>query len=212
MLTRFSIVAEMAHELRRAEFSLVDRWCDVNEWFRFRVALPDFRSKLRRYIQTLPSDRAEALISRSRETTTHFAWCVRDEPDEPFTFWLNEYKSQRDWLRGYADSVHNHRYNFCTTLLSGSYLHERYDVRLDPNNGLIAGTCLLERTVTEAGETAVMLVDEFHRIPRVVDNTFTFLVKSRPVYTSSLSFDPLTRTARRHVPVESRLGELTERI
>ena len=55
----------------------------------------------------------------SRETTTHFAWCLLDRPDDGFSFWLHEYKPQQDWRIGYADSVHNHRYHFCTTILRG---------------------------------------------------------------------------------------------
>ncbi|MQA10911.1 MAG: hypothetical protein GEU98_20615 [Pseudonocardiaceae bacterium] len=212
MLTRISVLAGLAEELRRNEYPLAERWSLVHEWFERRVALPGFRARLREYLRALPADRAGAVANRSRETTTHFAWCLLDEPDDPFSFWLNEYKPQRDWQRGYADSVHNHRYHFCTTILSGSYLHERFDVRLDSETGLIASARLRRRTVAEEGSAGMLLASDFHRIPRAVDNTMTFLVKSRPVYDSSLSYDPVTGTGRRHVPVESRLGELTERI
>jgi hypothetical protein len=57
-----------------------------------------------------------------------------------------------------------------------------------------------------------MLADEFHRIPEAADGTMTFLVKSRPVSSFSLSFDPATGIGHRHVPVEVRLGELADRI
>ena len=83
------------------------------------------------------------MIRRSRETTTHFAWCLRDVPDEPFTFWLHEYKEQRDWRQGYADSVHNHRYHFCTTILRGGYLHERYAATINPSTELIGSAELV---------------------------------------------------------------------
>jgi hypothetical protein len=57
-----------------------------------------------------------------------------------------------------------------------------------------------------------MLANEFHRIPKAADDTVTFLVKSRPVRPWSLSYDPDTRTSHRHVPVESRLEELTKHL
>jgi hypothetical protein len=45
-----------------------------------------------------------------------------------------------------------------------------------------------------------------------VDGTMTFLVKSRQVTPWSLSWDPLTHESHLHVPVESRLSKLVERL
>jgi hypothetical protein len=160
----------------------------------------------------MPADEAAAMTIRSRETTTHFAWCLRDQPDEPFTFWLHEYKPQRDWRQGYADSVHNHRYHFCTTILVGWYLHERYRATIDPGTGLIATAELVDSTTCGAGAAGRVLAHEFHRIPYAADVTMTFLVKSREVNSWSLSYDPATRTSHRHVPVEFRLGDLARRL
>nr|BFE49725.1 hypothetical protein GCM10017745_31520 [Saccharothrix mutabilis subsp. capreolus] len=188
---------------------VADHWARVEVRFREWAGRPGLRDRLRAYLSSLTPREEMRVIARSRETTTHFAWCLRDEPAEPFTFWLHEYKPQQDWRHGYADSIHNHRYHFCTVLLAGSYLHERFDARLAPDGGSIVDTTLLRSTEAVEGDAGTMLAHEFHRIPKAADDTLTFLVKSRAVTPWSLSFDPDTRTSHRHVPVESRLEELT---
>jgi hypothetical protein len=210
--TKGSAVAELAEQLRAAEFDLSSRWDMVDRWFETWAERPGLRTGLRAHLLALPNDQADAVISRSRETTTHFAWCLRDCPDEPFTFWLHEYKEQRDWRAGYADSVHNHRYHFCTTILRGGYLHERYSATVEPGTELIAATELLTSTPCQVGAADSLFASDFHRIPRAVDGTMTFLVKSREVTPWSLSYDPLTHESHKHVPVESRLSQLVRRL
>nr|WP_091383285.1 hypothetical protein [Actinokineospora alba] len=202
-------LSELADRMRTTP---ARRWSAVHDCFGSWVDGPTLRSVLRQHLLSLGPDKAAALIGRSRETTTHFAWCLRDREAEPFTFWLHEYKPQSDWRPGYADSVHNHRYHFCTVILRGGYLHERYATTIDPDTGLISAATLLRRTECGVGESGFLLADEFHRIPSAADQTMTFLVKSRPVSAASLSFDPATKIGHRHVPVESRLEELTSRI
>ena len=193
-------------------FDLSSRWDQVDRWFETWAERPNLRADLRAHLLDLPTDQADAVIRRSRETTTHFAWCLRDRPDEPFTFWLHEYKEQRDWRAGYADSVHNHRYHFCTTILRGGYLHERYTATISPETALIASTELLTATPCPVGASGSLLASDFHRIPRAIDGTMTFLVKSREVTPWSLSYDPVTQESHRHVPVESRLSQLARRL
>ncbi|OLF19499.1 hypothetical protein [Actinophytocola xanthii] len=212
MPLRVSAVGELAEQLCDADFDLVEQWDRVDKYFAAWAEQPGLRMNLRHHLLNLPNDRAEAIIERSRETTTHFAWCLRDRPEEPFTFWLHEYKQQRDWRQGYADSVHNHRYHFCTTILRGGYLHERYDARLDPDTELIGSAELLQSTPCPVGASGFLLASDFHRIPRAADGTMTFLVKSRSVMPWSLSYDPATQESHRHVPVESRLEQLAHRL
>ncbi|SDC15261.1 hypothetical protein SAMN05216174_101296 [Actinokineospora iranica] len=204
-------LSELAQRMREIDLTR-RRWTAAHAGVETWVDGPGLRSVLRRHLLDLGPAKAAALVERSRETTTHFAWCLRDNPDEPFTFWLHEYKPQQDWRPGYADSVHNHRYHFCTVILHGGYRHERFDATVDPDTGLISAAKLTHRTDCETGASGIMLADQFHRIPRAVDGTMTFLVKSRPVTPWSLSYDPDTHIGHRHVPVESRLEELTRRI
>ena len=212
MLIRLSAVAELAEELRRVDEPLALRWDLVEDRFQAWAGRPGLRAGLRAHLLDLPPEQARETIERSRETTTHFSWCLRDQPDEPFTFWLHEYKAQRDWRPGYADSVHNHRYHFCTTIVRGGYLHERSRADIDPSTEMISDAALTESTPCETGAIATMLSSQFHRIPLAMDVTMTFLVKSREVTRWSLSFDPNTRTGHRHIPVESRLDELANRL
>ena len=207
-----SALGDLAEQLRAAEFDLSARWDEVDRWFEAWAGRANLRAHLRAHLLGLPTEQANAVIGRSRETTTHFAWCLRDRPGEPFTFWLHEYKEQRDWRAGYADSVHNHRYHFCTTILRGAYLHERYAAAIKPDNGLISATELLTATECPAGAAGSLLASDFHRIPRAMNGTMTFLVKSRAVTPWSLSYDPVTRESHRHVPVESRLSHLAQRL
>lgn len=212
MPIRVSALGELAEQLRSAEFDLSERWDTVDTWFETWAQRPGLRDDLRRHLLELPNEQAAAVIRRSRETTTHFAWCLRDVPGEPFTFWLHEYKEQRDWRVGYADSVHNHRYHFCTTILSGGYLHERYAATINPGTELIGSAELKTATPCPVGSSAFLLASDFHRIPRAADGTMTFLVKSRQITPWSLSYDPATRESHRHVPVESRLAHLAGRL
>ncbi len=212
MRIRVSALGELAEQLSAAEFDLSQKWEQVDRWFERWADQPSLRNNLRHHLLELPNPQAEAMIKRSRETTTHFAWCLRDRADEPFTFWLHEYKQQRDWRQGYADSVHNHRYHFCTTILRGGYLHERYEAIINPSTDLIGTAELTRSTACPVGASGSLLSTDFHRIPRAVDGTMTFLVKSREVTPWSLSYDPVTQESYRHVPVESRLEQLAKRL
>jgi len=201
-------LSELAAQLAGADCDPAQPWPQIHDRFRAWAGQPGLRRRLRSHLQDLPADAVAAVTSRSRETTTHFAWCLRDRIDEPFAFWLHEYKPQYDWRQGYADSVHNHRYHFCSTLLRGEYLHELHEVTLDPVTELITSVDLLDRATYATGDASYLLATDFHRIPRSSDGTMTFVLKSRQVSPWSLSFDPATRTGHRHVPVESRLAEL----
>ncbi|MGM1065407.1 hypothetical protein [Saccharothrix sp. Mg75] len=207
--TGFSALAELATLISVADPPVVDHWGHVERRFREWADRPGLREGLREHLRALSPQDEMRVVARSRETTTHFAWCLRDEPAEPFTFWLHEYKPQCDWRQGYADSIHNHRYHFCTTIVQGSYLHERFTAEVDDDDLAILSTTLLRSAEAVEGNSGTMLAHEFHRIPKAADDTLTFLVKSRAVRPWSLSYDPDTRTSHRHVPVESRLEVLT---
>ena len=209
MRTRSSALAELAGALRAAD---VTDWQAVAGRFATWASRPGMREELRHHLRTLSGEVAAAVIARSRETTTHFAWCLFNEPADRFSFWLHEYKPQKDWRIGYADSVHNHRYHFCTTILRGSYVHERFATEMDLAKLTIRSATMVHSGVCETGEIGTMMSDEFHRIPKAADGTMTFLVKSRPVRGWSLSFDPVTNASRRHVPVEERLDRLADRL
>jgi hypothetical protein len=160
----------------------------------------------------MPADEAACVVARSKETTTHFAWCLYDRPDDPFSLWLHEYKPSRVWLPGYANSVHNHRYHFCTTLLAGSYLHERFTADLDQTGTVIRSVARVGASRYVVGSGGHLLSHEFHRIPHAADGTMTFLVKSRMVTPWSVSYDPATGLSQQHIPMTTRLAQLGGRL
>ena len=212
MPTRLHALAELANAIRDIQTPVVDHWSEVNRQFQDWVGQPGLRAELKSYLADLPSAEFEALIGRSRETTTHFAWCLFAGNDDPFSVWLHEYKPQRDWREGYADSVHNHRYHFCTNIISGAYTHQRYAAEIDETTHLVSAVTRLRSTVCPTGTGGFLLSDEFHRIPDAQDGTMTLLVKSREIRSWSLSYDPMTGRGYRHIPVENRLVDLVGRL
>lgn len=173
---------------------------------------PDLLGSLREQFRDLSPTAGAEIAAGSRETTTHFAWRLAHDDALPFSFWLHEYKPQRDWWLGYANSVHNHRYHFSTTVLAGGFQHEWYDVQLDPTAELVRGLACSDTEVWRPGPTRMVAAERFHRVARAIDGTLTFVVKSSPVRGWSLSVDPATWVSRRHVPVEGRIGGLADRI
>jgi hypothetical protein len=212
VLIQVSALAELADQLNSVDVSPIDRWDLVDKRIQPWATQADLRPKIRGFLRDLPPEQLSAIRARSRETTTHFAWCLRDQPEEGFSFWLHEYKPQRDWRQGYADSVHNHRYHFTTTIVNGGYLHERYLAAVESTTQMISAVQLVTSTMCGIGDMGMLLASDFHRIPQAEDRTLTFVVKSREVVRWSLSYDPNTRTSHQHIPVESRLDDLASRI
>lgn len=212
MPTGLSVVTDLASAIRRVPPPVGDRWPSVARVFREWTDDPALRRALLAHLRVLPPDEAAAVVARSKEATTHFAWCLYDEPGDPFSLWLHEYKPHRDWQPGYANSVHNHRYHFCTVLLSGGYQHERFTADVDATGTVVRAVTRRDGTFCAEGTGGYLRSDEFHRIPTADDGTMTFLVKSRPVAPWSLSFDPRTGVSRRHLPMSTRLADLADRV
>jgi hypothetical protein len=210
--TGSSILAELADEIRDTGAPAADHWVSVDRLLQDWASSPSRRHGLRAHLRTLPADEAAAVVARSKEATTHFAWCLYDQPGDAFSLWLHEYKPSRNWLPGYANSVHNHRYHFCTTLLSGGYLHERFTADVDDERTMIRAVTRQDSTFCQEGGGGHLLSHEFHRIPVADDGTMTLLVKSRMITPWSLSYDPATGLSQRHIPMRNRLTDLAGRL
>lgn len=212
-LAGFPVLADLARQLSADPEAAALDWLVVHEITgRWLAAQHDLLTELRRRLRVLSDPVRAELAAGSRETTTHFAWRLVHGQAMPFSFWLHQYKPQTDWWRGYANSVHNHRYHFCTTVLTGSYQHEWYDVRLDAAGELAREVTWRGTEVWRPGPVRALTADQFHRVPRAADGTITFLVKSRPVRGWSLSVDPSTNFTRRHIPVEVLATDLADRL
>ncbi|MFC4942568.1 hypothetical protein [Pseudonocardia sp. GCM10023141] len=196
-------LADLAVQLNGLDADPVLRWSAFDAAFRCWASATDPCHAVRRHLADLPPGAAPPMAA-----ATHVARCLRDVPDEPFSFWLHTYRPQRDWLRGYAESVHNHRYHLSSTVLSGSYEHERFDVAINARTGLIDQAGLKHRGTYCTGDAGALLFTEFHRIPAAADGTAALLVKSRAIAPWSLSFDPSRRRGYRHAPAAERVVRL----
>jgi hypothetical protein len=145
------------------------------------------------------------------ETPTHYKWCLVDLPQDSFTLWIHEYKAEDPQVRLYARSIHNHRYDFCTTILSGSYLHERFGVDVTSAGDVRAVTALAAETV-KTGDSLVLQADEYHRVTGFDDATLTLVVKSRPRTAWSYSVDEDAKRLRRHVSAADRVDFLVAKL
>ncbi|MEW2589986.1 hypothetical protein AB0893_06195 [Micromonospora aurantiaca] len=150
------------------------------------------------------------LEAGARETSSHFVWRLFDDPADYFSIWINEYKDEA-LVGSYVDSIHNHRYDFCTTILNGWYSHERYSVSLAwpdrHGSAILDGT---RRAVT--GDSLLLRAHDFHRIPEFDKGTLTLLVKSRERQPWSFSINPETGVVNRHVPANARLSLLEAKL
>jgi hypothetical protein len=78
LLTRLSPLSELATRLRTARDPLAADWRVVDEWFRPWAAQSGLRDELRSQLRTLSTAESVKVLRSSRETTTHFAWCLLD--------------------------------------------------------------------------------------------------------------------------------------
>jgi hypothetical protein len=208
-----SVLTELADGIRAVPTGDTGTcWPAVGRVFEEWVDTKGRRADLKAHLRALAPEDAAEVVMRSKEATTHFAWCLLDRPDDGFSLWLHEYKPSRDWLPGYANSVHNHRYHFCTTLLSGAYQHERFTADVNEDATEIRSVAVERSTLCREGISGYLLSHEFHRIPHAEDGTMTFLVKSRMVAPWSLSYDPDTHLSQRHIPMDHRLADLAGRL
>ncbi|MCB0905665.1 MAG: hypothetical protein KDB63_00920 [Nocardioidaceae bacterium] len=140
-----------------------------------------------------------AQAARLHETSTHFVWQLAGLPDEGVRIALNEYKSNGSTPVTYAGSLHDHRYDFASLILSGGYDFENYRVDLDESVVVRERYHLLEVGSVRCGEVARVPNELFHRLVRTLPNTVTLLIKLPPVKPASTSYDLRTGRIQRHV-------------
>lgn len=160
---------------------------------------------LAREIDTMSTGSWQAIAGRSRETSTHFAYNLYDSDDEQYSVWINEYKPSAARERSYASSVHNHRYDFVTTPLTGAYRYSHYklsDVSTIP--------CREMGDTLRVGDILQVSSTKIHSLDSIEDGTCTLLVKSRPRERFSTSWDLTSGESSDHWPVEERPAILAE--
>lgn len=151
-------------------------------------------------------EQLEQIADRSLERTTHYKWFLGARPGK-YTVWLHEYKSPELFARAmdFAASVHNHRYGFCSCVLSGA-LHVSEFIIGGPGEPIeLSGT----RTLRQ-GETMILSQEDVHRVDRVEPYTFTLLVQGPPARNFSTCYDVPSGRGRRVYDLQSRLPETIE--
>jgi hypothetical protein len=169
----------------------------------FLASVEEFRGEL-----CALSERAFAtLMPLSRETPTHYKWHMFAIQDTHVNVWLHEYKPKTTRSRGYAQSIHNHRYPLSVLLLTGGYACGSFTVRAG-SDGVHADVSLITTKRLRGGSIYSMSPDQFHSVTEIDDGTVSIMVQGRPVRSSSVSVDPGSRRLVRHTPIEHRCADL----
>lgn len=119
---------------------------------------------------------------------------------EKYVLWENGVKGVRARLHYWPvtkwplESIHNHRFHFCATIICGRYTHEEYNVILDDNQVKVV---LNKTTVLEKGDTYFFTAGSFHRVIPSDELTISFLVRGKPVLPYSTVIDPETLKVRK---------------
>lgn len=85
----------------------------------------------------------------------------------------------REWP---VEQVHNHRFNFASVILAGSYVHERYDV-----SGEVPRRVAADELRT--GDAYWFGTDQFHRTLPSKDLTISMVLRGRAMLANSTSVD-----------------------
>jgi predicted metal-dependent enzyme (double-stranded beta helix superfamily) len=115
----------------------------------------------------------------------------------PFV-WIHEYKPATARRPGYADSVHDHRYSFCSAVVRGGYVHRIFDVV-----GQAAPVLQVER-VLEAPHVYVLDADEVHSVTEMRDGTLSLVVQAPKRRGYSTEYVGVDGQPRRHYDFASR--------
>lgn len=148
------------------------------------------------------------IADRSIERTTHFKWFLGGKPGK-YTLWLHEYKAPEIFARAvdFAASVHNHRYGFCSRILSGA-LHVSEFVISEPNEPIK----LSATRAVAAGETMLLSHEDVHRVDHVNLHTCTLIIQGPPARNFSTCYNIASGRGRRVYDLQSRLPGVVGRL
>ncbi|WP_139128635.1 hypothetical protein [Micromonospora humi] len=121
----------------------------------------------------LSSDEFYEVDHRSVEKTTHNKWYLGHRR-RSYYVWLHQYQSPAIFAQAgrFAASVHNHRYAFCSLVLSGALTVTRFTIK-DDDVAVPA-----ETSVLGVGSTMSLSSDDVHRVDAVEKNTLTLLIQA----------------------------------
>ncbi|MGH9194329.1 MAG: hypothetical protein ACRD1T_01145 [Acidimicrobiia bacterium] len=144
----------------------------------------------------------------SNETSTHFQWRVHRGPEDGYEIWLHEYKPQGLLRSGYADSIHDHRYWFASSLLAGGFTQTTYCVEESTGVRRLRETGKVSFT---KGTAYVVDPSAVHSISDFSYPTLTLLVRSRAIKPYSTEFRLSDGRAVHYYPLRTRIRLLRDR-
>ncbi|MCD1258891.1 hypothetical protein B5M42_008585 [Paenibacillus athensensis] len=92
------------------------------------------------------------------------------------------------------ESIHDHRFHFCSTILCGSYTHETYEVK--QTDGEQVELELTSSTIMCSGDVYYFPAGHFHRVLPSEELTLSLIIRSEAVLPYSRVIDPKTRILR----------------
>lgn len=153
------------------------------------------------WLETQPQTNLQLIADRSIERSTHFKWFLGGRPGV-YTVWLHEYKSPASFSQAvdFAASVHNHRYGFCSRVLSGAlhvsdFVVDVVDAPPRPRD---------TRTVRR-GDTMILSHEDVHRVDRVDPGTCTLLVQGPAARGFSTRYEVATGRAHHLYDLQHKL-------
>jgi hypothetical protein len=149
-----------------------------------------------------PTGQLERILERSLERTTHVKWFLGARSGE-YVVWLHEYKPPEVFARavGFAASVHNHRYGFCSRVLAGALHVSAFAAPTAPDERLR----LIQRSEVKQGQVMSLSHEDIHQIDQVEPYTYTILVQGPVARNFSTCYDTASGNGRRVYDLQSRL-------
>ena len=92
------------------------------------------------------------------------------------------------------ESIHDHRFHFCATVLCGYYTHEEYDVK-HHQDGTV-DLKLKNTTIISKGDSYFFPAGAFHRVIPSDETTTSLLVRGDAILPYSRVIDPETKKMR----------------
>lgn len=165
------------------------------------LAVPKLPEELASWLIEQPERSLERIADRSLERTTHFKWFLGARQGK-YTVWLHEYKSPDTFAHAadFAASVHNHRYGFCSRVLSGA-LHITEFAKDRPGEPIKP----MRTHTLSIDETMLLSPEDVHRVDQVDPHTCTLIIQGPVTRCFSTCYNIASGSQRRVYDLPSRL-------
>ncbi|AJY73321.1 hypothetical protein [Paenibacillus beijingensis] len=139
---------------------------------------------------------------------------------EKYVIWNDNFDGPRMRLHYWPEnkwpfeSIHDHRFNFCSTILCGSYTHETYNVK--QGNGNHVELELTGSTLMKKGDVYYFPAGMFHRVLPSDEMTLSLIIRSEAILPYSRVVDPSTKILRNAFGAKNkfieRISNLTQQL